>query len=111
MRLALALILFALIASTAVAATSRARLAVTATSPMSVQGTGFRPTERVTVTVMAKDTGRKTVTANAQGRFTVRFPGVSIQRCEGYVIRAKGTRGSLAVFKVMPACAQQGPGR
>jgi len=111
MRLALVLMLFAVIASTAVAATSQARIAVTMTSPISVQGTGFRASEHVTVTLMAKDTGRKTVTADARGRFSVRFVGVSLQRCEGYVIRAKGTRGSLAVFEVLPACAQQGPGR
>ena len=111
MRLALTLTLFAVIVSTAVAATSRARLAVITTSPVSVQGTGFRAGERVTVTLRARDTSRKAVTANAQGRFSVRFAGVSIQPCEGYFIRAKGMRGSLAVFKVMPACAQRGADR
>jgi hypothetical protein len=111
MRLALTLTLFALIASTAVAATPRARLVVMTTSPVSVQGTGFRAGERVTVTLMAGDTRRKAVTANAQGRFGVRFSGVSIQPCEGYFIRAEGRRGSLAVFKVMPACAEQGTDR
>jgi hypothetical protein len=36
---------------------------------------------------------------------------MSIQPCDGYSIRAKGMRGSLAVFEVMPACAQKGTDR
>ena len=109
MRIALTLMLFAVIASTAVAATSKAQVAVLSTSPVAVRGTSFHARERVTVTVMAQDMGRKVVTANANGAFSVKFAGVSIKYCEAYFIRAKGARGSLAVLKVIPECPAQEP--
>jgi hypothetical protein len=96
-------------ASTAVAATTRARIAVTSTAPVTIDGSGFRSRERVTVTLMAKDLRRKVVAASAKGAFTAKFAGATIGYCESYFIRAKGNRGSLAVVKVMPECAPQGP--
>ena len=110
MKIAAVLVLLATIASsTAVAATTRARVAVTSTAPVTVDGTGFRSRERVTVTLIATDMHRKVVIAGARGVFTAKFPGTTIGDCEGYFIRAKGNRGSLAVFRVVPECAPQGP--
>jgi len=104
MRIALTLTLFAVIASTAVAGTSRPHVAVMSTAPVTMQGTSFHVRERVTVTVMTQDIGRKVVTANRRGAFSAKFAGFSIKYCEAYVIRAKGNRGSLAVLKVTPEC-------
>jgi hypothetical protein len=41
----------------------------------------------------------KGVTAGARGGFTTAFSAVTIDRCEGFVIRAKGNRGSVAFLK------------
>ena len=98
-------LLVAVASSTAVAATKRARVAVASTAPVTVEGSGFRSSERVTVTFVATEARRKVVTASANGAFTARFAGTTVPRCEGYFIRAKGNRGSLAVVKVTPECA------
>jgi hypothetical protein len=98
-----------LVATAASAAARTAHVSVMGTSPFTVRGTGFRAHERVTVTVFAKTTRTKRVTAGARGGFTAAFSAVTIGRCEGYAIRAKGNRGSIAVFKTLPECAQPGP--
>ncbi|MFL5982279.1 MAG: hypothetical protein ACJ74R_11275 [Gaiellaceae bacterium] len=110
MRFAAALAVVATIASgTAVGATTRARVAVTSTDPMTVVGSGFRSRERVTVTVMTTGIHRKVVTAGAKGGFTAKFAGATIGYCESYFVRAKGNRGSLAILKVIPECPSSGP--
>jgi hypothetical protein len=97
-------LLAALVSSTAVAATTQAKVAVVSTSPMKIGGTGFRSRERVTVTLVTTGPYRKVVTATAKGAFTATFTGVSIGYCQGYFVRAKGNRGSLAVIKLIPEC-------
>ena len=110
MKFAVVLALLVTVASsTAVAATTRARVAVTSTAPVTIDGSGFRSRERVTVTLVATDLRRKVVTASAKGAFTAKFAGATIGYCESYFIRAKGNRGSLAVVKLVPECAPQGP--
>jgi len=98
-----------LVATAAYAAVGTARVGVMQTSPFTVRGTGFRAHERVAVTVYAKTTRMKAVTAGVRGGFTTAFSGVTIGRCDGYVIRAKGNRGSIAFLKVRPECPQPGP--
>jgi hypothetical protein len=107
MRIALVLTLFAAIASTAGATTTKAHVAVLQTAPVTVQGTSFHASERVTVTVATQVASRKVVRASRKGAFIVRFPGVTIKYCEAYFIRAKGNRGSLAILKVTPECPAQ----
>ena len=97
-------VLAAFVSSTAVAATTRAKVAVVSASPMKIAGTGFRSRERVTVTLVTTGPYRKVVRANANGAFTATFAGVSIAYCQGYFVRAKGNRGSLAVIKLIPEC-------
>jgi hypothetical protein len=105
MKIAVMLVLLAaLVSSTAVAATTRAKVAVVSTSPMKIGGTGFRSRERVTVTLVTTGPYRKAVRATANGAFTATFAGVSIGYCQGYFVRAKGNRGSLAVIKLIPEC-------
>src|SRR4051794_12773726 len=98
-----------ILSGTAVAAVTRARVAVSSTAPATVVGTGFQSGERVAVTFVAREMYRKVVTANATGSFTVKFRAATIRRCESYFVRAKGNRGSLAIVKVMPECAPLGP--
>jgi hypothetical protein len=89
--------------------TRKAHIAVRSTSPVSIQGTGFKARERVVVTVMAKSTRTKAVRATTGGAFAVTFPSVSIGYCQEYAIRAKGNRGSTAIIRVIPECPSQGP--
>jgi hypothetical protein len=90
--------------SAAVASTTRPRVAVVSTAPVSIEGSWFRSRERVTVTLVAKEMHRKVITASAKGAFTAKFPGARIGYCESYFVRAKGNRGSLAILKVIPEC-------
>ena len=93
-----------IVSGSAVAATTRARVAVASTAPVIITGTGFRSGERVTVTLTTTGAHRKVVRATAKGAFTTKFAGVSIGYCEAYFVRAKGSRGSLAVLKHIPEC-------
>ena len=104
----LSLVFFAVL-PTAGASTSAARITVVSRSPVAVQGSGFRASERVTVTVSVKTTHTKIVTASRLGNFRATFWRVSIGNCQFYSARAKGSRGSTASLKVIPECAAPGP--
>jgi len=86
----------------------RASLQLLDTTPVVVRGAGFGAAERVTV--RASVGGRvatKQVVARTAGRFTVRFPGLSVgDRCTDAVfLSAVGNRGSRAAYKLpMPQC-------
>jgi hypothetical protein len=95
----------AILSAVALGATKSAHVAVTATSPTTIQGTGFKAHERVTLTVSAKETRTKRIYAGARGSFTTTFKGLTIPRCDSYTVRAKGNRGSTALLRVIPECA------
>jgi hypothetical protein len=99
----------ALLPVAAVASSRTARVTVPSISPVSVHGTNFRSNERVTVTVSAKSTRTKTLTANARGSFWTTFRGLTIGHCDLYTVRARGNRGSSAFLRVIPECAPTGP--
>jgi hypothetical protein len=100
----------ALLPTAAGASPSRtAHVTLASLSPVSVSGTSFRSHERVAVTVSAKSTRTKTVTAGARGGFKVTFTSLSLGTCQAYALRAKGNRGSIAFLKVTPVCAPSGP--
>jgi hypothetical protein len=106
MRLALLLALFAVLLPVgAVASNARAHVGFASLSPVSVRGGGFKSGERVTLTVSAKATHKKAVTANARGAFRATFKGFSIGRCQAFGVVAKGNRGSTAAAKLIPECA------
>jgi hypothetical protein len=86
-----------------------ARVAVTDTAPFTVHGTKFLAKERVSVTVSVNQAWTHRVTAGSTGGFTTQFPRLSLNRCAAYVVRASGSRGSVAVLKVIPACAPDSP--
>ncbi|HEX7310735.1 MAG TPA: hypothetical protein VF232_06100 [Gaiellaceae bacterium] len=94
---------------TASASTSSrtAHITITSRAPVVVRGTGFLPSERVTVSASAKSTHRKVVTASRLGAFRVTFRGFSIGYCQFYSAQAKGNRGSTASMKVIAECPAQ----
>ena len=96
--------------SGALASTVTARVRFVETSPVVVRGTGFVALERVTVTVSAKGSRMKVVTASSAGAFVVRFPRFAIGHCERYGVVAKGNQGSYATWKIAPMCAPASTG-
>jgi hypothetical protein len=105
-RLAVVISLVAALLPAGAIASARpaAHVAVASLSPVSIRGTSFRAHERVRLTVFAKTTRTKTVTAGARGGFTATFKALSVTACEGYSVRAKGNHGSVAFLKVMTEC-------
>jgi hypothetical protein len=71
-------------------------LRVTETAPFSVRGTGFVPSERVTVSVLSHV---KTTVAQANGVFLVHFWSLRVGDCQVYVVRASGNCGTKATFR------------
>ena len=87
-------------------ARSTPKLLVTSTSPVVVIGTGFRSREIVRVVVRADESyAAKRATASATGQLTLRFPRVTLGRCEEFAVTAKGDKGSrVTVHRVPPPC-------
>jgi uncharacterized membrane protein YedE/YeeE len=73
--------------------------------PVHVRGIHFRPGERVTITLSTTVQRVRHARATAAGSFVVGFGGVPISHCSGFAIRAVGSQGSVAVYKLQrPAC-------
>jgi hypothetical protein len=88
--------------SSTTAMTTHAKLRLGDEAQMTFRGSGFRPGERVKVTVVA---GRRAVhwaTTGTRGGFVVRFQGLYVNGCEGISAIAVGNRGSRAAFKRAP---------
>ena len=96
--------------SLAAAALQRhAALKIIRMGPVTVRGTGFKPSERVVLrarTTTASAT--RTASAGATGTFTAAIPGISVGRCGRLSITAIGARGSRAsvIRRIpLPACS------
>lgn len=77
----------------------KARLTPMSFTPLALRGTGFKPSENVTVKVMdglMKKTRR--ARANGSGAFVVRMP-AGAERCNGMTVDAVGDKGSRASFQ------------
>jgi hypothetical protein len=76
---------------------SGAALELLGTRPVEVHGTGFRSHERVRV-VLRRPAGvsRHRLQAGPYGGFTTTFAKVSLSRCDGFSIIARGGAGSRA---------------
>jgi hypothetical protein len=73
--------------------------------PVQVRGVHFRPSERVTVALVTTVTRVRHARAIGAGSFVVGFGDVPISHCSGFTIRAVGSQGSVAVYKLpRPAC-------
>ena len=71
-------------------------------SPVAFRGVGFKPGERVRVSVYAGERATKRLTAGARGGFVVRFAGLDPNACTGFSAVAVGNEGSRASFKRAP---------
>jgi hypothetical protein len=89
----------------AIVANGKARLMPMSFAPITLKGTAFRPGESVTVEV---DRKTKKVRANSVGAFTVRFASRS-DRCHGLSASAVGDKGSRAAVQFAEVmCAMSG---
>ena len=103
----LSLAVFALLpAASGTARPTAATLRVPDTTPFAVRGNSFKSRELVRVVAQVGGRRVKTVRASATGVFTARFVGVSVKRCNGYIVRATGKKGSYAYLRHLPACAE-----
>ena len=89
-------------AEPAATGSSRAAIKLASDTPLTVSGRGFRPSERVVVTVYnVGGTYSKAVTASRSGKFLARFPRAD-GSCGPLTARATGSRGSRASLKHIP---------
>jgi hypothetical protein len=92
-------------------AAAKPRLSVDLT-PFVVGGSGFKPGERVRVTVRGGVASSGRDKASAAGRISVRFSGLRLEQCSGLlIITAKGDKGSRAQMRRMPSVCGTDPGR
>jgi hypothetical protein len=86
-------------------AATRPSLALLDRDPIVLRGRSFLPRERVRVTVTTTVRRTRLVYAGSRGGFTVRFTGLIVPRCGGFIARARGSSGDLATMKIqLPAC-------
>jgi hypothetical protein len=85
----------------------RPKLTPYAQNPLSVKGTGFRPHERVRVTVEGVAApATHTVRASAKGVFSLEFRRVN--GCDSVTVTAVGSKGSRTSFNLSQiACIEQ----
>jgi hypothetical protein len=98
--LIVALLVWAVLAVSALAVPPASELRIVDRSPATVAGVRFKPAERVKL-VLASEAVRhvQAVTASRFGRFTAEFQGVRVDRCSGFVVQATGSLGSRAVLR------------
>ena len=103
---ALLAILTGAVATAAPAAAAKATVKIVKLSPLTIRGSGFKPTERVTVKLSAGAKGTARGTATAAGVVTISFPKTKLTACTAYTLRAVGTAGTKVTFKhtVKPSC-------
>jgi hypothetical protein len=88
---------------------SQPTLRVKTFAPFTVVGTHFRASEHVKVTLAGTWVRRAKTTA--LGRFVVAFKGVGVDVCNGFAVRAVGSRGSVALLRAPPReCPSRNPG-
>jgi uncharacterized protein YjeT (DUF2065 family) len=103
---ALVAILIGAVATVAPAAVTKATVKIVKLSPLTIRGSGFKPTERVTVTLSAGAAGTARATATAAGVVTVSLPKAKVTACTAYTLRAVGSAGTKVTFRrtVTAAC-------
>jgi hypothetical protein len=108
MRLLILIVTALLSAQTAAAVQQQTRVAIVSESPLVVRGTGFKPTERVRVTVTHGKTIFTRVTyARATGVVVARWAVPLPTTCASTFVLAVGSKGSRATYKiVVNDCAQ-----
>ena len=74
------------------------------TTPFVVRGSRFKARENVKVVALVKGRRVMNVVATTAGVFTARFTDVSVQGCSAYIVRATGSKGSVAYVRHQPVC-------
>jgi hypothetical protein len=92
-------VLLCAVAATAPAAATKATVRIVKLSPLTIRGIGFKPAERVTVTLSAGATGSARGIATAAGTVTVTIPKAKVTACTAYTLRAVGANGTKVTFK------------
>jgi hypothetical protein len=107
---ALAAVVLALIVCAPVFARSQsAHLRISHASPLTAKGTGFKSREFVKVTLMMGHVKKvHGAQASANGTFSVKWQGITIQNCN-WSITAVGGHGSHAALRSNPATCQTLP--
>ena len=73
--------------------------------PFEVRGLGFRPGDRVKVSLSAPSGGLvRFSTATRSGGFTTSFDTVTLSRCDAYAVTALDRSGTRVVLKAKPLC-------
>jgi hypothetical protein len=80
--------------------TSKPSLRITRSAPLTVRGRHFHADERVRLTTGTRTAPAK---ANGDGYFVITIPGAD--RCNTVRVLARGSAGSYAVVKLLPAPA------
>lgn len=96
---ALLALLIGSIATAAPAAAAKATVKIVKLSPLTIRGAGFKPAERVTITLSAGAAGSARGTATAAGVVTVTIPKAKVTACTAYTLRAVGATGTRVTFK------------
>jgi hypothetical protein len=105
--LVLGYVLSAGASASATAPTLRAR----SFAPLSVSGTHFQPGEHIRVALKSGTPHVMHIRASDSGTFVAVFHGVTIERCDGLLVRAAGSKGSSTVLRLLPLmCASTNPG-
>jgi hypothetical protein len=80
-------------------------------APLAVRGANFRPAESVRVTLESPTHHAVRVHARPDGSFVAVFRGVTVERCDGFLVRATGSKGSSAALRLPRLmCASTNPG-
>jgi hypothetical protein len=97
-----------IVAASGAAAPQLPALHVAERAPLTLQGTHFRPRERVRLTVYATSKVVRALRASPTGAFTTRFD-LYLGRCASFRAVAVGLGGSTAQLKLLPlpACISQ----
>jgi hypothetical protein len=99
-------VLAALVIGSSAAAVVRSseRVRLVDATPVTLQGVNFRPLERVSVSLsLGSSDVHRVLRAGPSGRFVTVFPKLRYDRCNGALeVRAVGSRGSRAGWKIVP---------
>ena len=102
--LSLAVFVLLPVSSGSARSTATATVRVPDTAPFVVQGNRFKAGEQVRVVALVEGRHVKTTVASAAGAFTARFSAISVRVCMAYIVRATGSKGSVAFLRHQPAC-------
>ena len=91
------------------AASTAPHLSVLKRSPLTLQGSGFKPRSHIKVTFTASRQVTKRITVKRNGRFTVSFTVSSADRCTQWVVKVTQTGHAAVLMRgPRPMCAPEG---